>query len=229
LILEELAVPYKINSFKFGDVKKKPFTDINPNGRNPAIEDPNTDLILWESGAIVQYLIEQYDTEKKLTYTDLKQRNHLNQYLMFQVSGQGPYYGQSGWFSVLHHEKIPSAIERYQNETRRVLGVLEGILEGKQWLVGDKCTYADLVFVPYNNSVEWFLGVAVENRFDGFPNVKAWHERMTSRPSWVRCMEIRAKLVEEQALMPNGMPKGVDNMKEYEAKMKKDEEAAATK
>jgi glutathione S-transferase len=183
LILEELAVPYKVNSFKFGDVKKKPFTDIKPNGRNPAIEDPNTDLILWESGAIVQYLIEQYDTEKKLTYTDLKQRNHLNHYLMFQVSGQGPYYGQSGCFSVLHHEKIPSAIERYQNETRRVLGVLEGILEGKQWLVGDKCTYADLVFVPYNNSVEWFLGVAVENRFDGFPNVKAWHERMTSRPS----------------------------------------------
>jgi glutathione S-transferase len=89
-ILEELNVPYEIKSFKFEDVSKRPFTDINPNGRNPAIEDPNTGLVLWESGAIVLYLVEQYDKEKKLTYTDLVQRNHLNQYLIFQVSGQGP-------------------------------------------------------------------------------------------------------------------------------------------
>lgn len=83
-----------INSFPTSDVKKKPFTDINPNGRNPAIQDPNNDLTLWESGAIIQYLIEEYDVEKKLTYPGLKQRNLLNQYLMFQMSGQGPYFGQ---------------------------------------------------------------------------------------------------------------------------------------
>jgi glutathione S-transferase len=62
-----------------------------------AIEDPNTELTLWESGAIIQYLIEQYDTEKKLTYESLAQRHHLNQWLMFQMSGQGPYFGQSTW------------------------------------------------------------------------------------------------------------------------------------
>jgi glutathione S-transferase len=62
-----------------------------------AIEDPNTNLTLWESGAIVQYLIEQYDVEKILTYESLIERHQLNQWLMFQVSGQGPYFGQAGW------------------------------------------------------------------------------------------------------------------------------------
>ena len=66
---------------------------------NKVMEDPNTDLTLWESGAIVQYLIEQYDTEKKLTYTALKEKNLLNQWLMFQMSQQGPYYGQVGWYA----------------------------------------------------------------------------------------------------------------------------------
>jgi glutathione S-transferase len=219
-----LSVPYTINSFRYEDVKKKPFTNINPNGRNPAIEDPNTGLVLWESGAIILYLIDQYDTEKKLTYTDLIRRNHLNQYLMFQMSGQGPYFGQSGWFSVLHHEKLPSAIERYQNEVRRILGVLEGLLEGKEWLVGDKITYADLAFLPYNDRVEWFLGAAAEKRFDGFPNVKAWHERMTSRPSWQKCMETRDILMDEQGLMPNGMPKNMSNIQEYQTVIGKKEE-----
>jgi glutathione S-transferase len=59
--------------------------------------DPNTDLTLWESGAIILYLIEQYDTEKKLTYTSLKEKNLLNQWLMFQMSQQGPFFGQIGW------------------------------------------------------------------------------------------------------------------------------------
>jgi len=61
------------------------------------IEDPNTGLTLWESGAIINYIIEQYDIKKTLTYTDLADRHHLNQWLHFQTSGQGPYYGTSGW------------------------------------------------------------------------------------------------------------------------------------
>jgi glutathione S-transferase len=62
-----------------------------------AMEDPNTDLVLCESGAIILYLIEQYDNEKKLTYTTFKEKHLLNQWLMFQMSQQGPYYGQVGW------------------------------------------------------------------------------------------------------------------------------------
>jgi glutathione S-transferase len=67
LLLEELGLPYDINSFNHALVKEKPFTDLNPNGRAPAIEDPNTGLVLWESGAILQYIIEQYDTQHVLS------------------------------------------------------------------------------------------------------------------------------------------------------------------
>ncbi|ORY11855.1 glutathione S-transferase [Clohesyomyces aquaticus] len=227
VVLEELGVPYEINSCKFADVKKPPFTNLNPNGRYPAIEDPNTGLVLWESGAIIQYVIEQYDTEKKLTYADLIQKHKLNQWLMFQMSGQGPYFGQAGWFNVLHHEKIQSAIDRYNAEAKRIIGVLEGALEGKQWLVGDKMTFADLSFVTWNDRFDATIMCEREKMFDGFPNVKAWHERMTGLPSWKRAMEKRAQLMDEQGLQWNGMPKGVNNMKEYEELMKKHAAAQA--
>jgi glutathione S-transferase len=139
---------------------------------------------------------------------------------MFQMSGQGPYYGQANWFSYLHPEKVPSAIERYQNEARRMLNVLDRVLEGKMWLVGDKMTYADLAFLPWNDRLDLVLGVPVENMLDGFPNVKAWHERMASRPSWVKVIETRTRLMDEQGLMPNGMPKGMKNFQEFEANIK---------
>lgn len=119
-----------------------------------AIEDPNNDLVLWESGAIITYIVGTYDTEKRLTYEGLKDRHHVNQWLHFQMSGQGPYFGQLTWyvlailssprapvltthssfphprgrFTWLHHEKLPSAIHRYTAELRRVLGVLDGRL-----------------------------------------------------------------------------------------------------
>src|SRR6266571_4177858 len=162
-----------------------------------AIEDPNTDLVLWETGAIIQYLVEQYDTRKTLTYETLKEKHHLNQWLMFQVSGQGPYFGQAGWFNVLHPEKLPSAIDRYNNELKRVLGVLDGCLEGKQWLVGDKITFADLASATWNDRVDSLILCPPEAKFDDFPNVKAWHERMTSRPSWTKAMQTRDKLMDE--------------------------------
>ncbi|KAF2837869.1 glutathione S-transferase [Patellaria atrata CBS 101060] len=203
IILEELGIPYEIHSFKFDAVKEKPFTDLNPNGRVPAIEDPNTNIVLWESGAIIQYLVEEYDTQKALTYEALKEKHQLTQWLMFQVSGQGPYFGQASWFNVLHAEKIPSAIERYNNEVKRILDVLEGCLEGKEWLVGDKITFADLAFPTWNDRIDAIILCPPEAKFEAHPNVKAWHERMTSRPSWKKAMETRAKLMDEQGLMPN--------------------------
>ncbi|KAL2285803.1 hypothetical protein FJTKL_07522 [Diaporthe vaccinii] len=80
IVLEELQVPYEIKSFKFEEIKKKPFIDINPNGRVPAIEDPNTDITLWESGAIITYLIEQYDKNHVLSYDTLKEKHQCNQW-----------------------------------------------------------------------------------------------------------------------------------------------------
>ncbi|KAL8751472.1 MAG: hypothetical protein Q9184_006060 [Pyrenodesmia sp. 2 TL-2023] len=93
----------------------------------------------------------------------------------------------------------------------------------KDWLVGDKMTFADLAFVPWNDRLDVVLMVGHEMKFDGFPNVKAWHERMVSRPSWKKAMEIRAKLMDEQGLMSNGMPKGVSNMDEYMKRIQEDE------
>ncbi|KAI0466915.1 glutathione S-transferase [Xylaria cf. heliscus] len=219
VVLEELGIPYEVESIRFENVKSKPFTDVNPNGRVPAIEDPNTDITLWETGAIIQYLVEQYDTDKKLTYDTLKEKNLLNQWLMFQVSGQGPYFGQCTWFTYLHPEKVPSAIERYANEIRRVLGVLDGVLAGKsepRWLVGDKMTFADLAFVPWNDRLDATLGVPDADKFKGFPHVQDWHERMVQRPAWKKAMALRARLMDEQGLDWNGAPKGT-NLQDFVA------------
>lgn len=111
---------------------------------------------------------------------------------------------------MLHHEKLPSAIERYQNEVHRILSVLETVLSANAsgWLVGEKCTFADLAFLPYNDRVEWFLGCPRETKFEKYPHVKDWHERMLNRPTWKKSMEIRNRLMDEQGLLPSGMPKG---------------------
>lgn len=222
-LFEELGLNYEIKSFRFDDVKKRPFIDINPNGRVPAIEDPNTDLTLWESGAIYQYLVEQYDTDKRLTHGTLKEKHLCNQWLHFQMSGQGPYYGQCGWFQHLHSEKIPSAVERYANEIKRVLGVIEVVLAAKpanaQWLVGDKMTFADMSFVPWNFRLSEVLMKPWDEVWEGTPHVRAWHERMVELPSWKRSMEHRARLMDEQGLQWNGVPKGIETFTEYEAKI----------
>ncbi|KAF2185560.1 glutathione S-transferase [Zopfia rhizophila CBS 207.26] len=108
------------------------------------------------------------------------------------------------------------------------LSVLNTCLEGKQWLVGDKCTFADLCFVPWNDRVDVLLMLPEgQDKFEGFPNVRAWHERMTARPSWKKGMEIRARLMDEQGLTWNGMPKGINNIAGYEEKVKRGEEAKA--
>ncbi|OJD26435.1 hypothetical protein ACJ73_02184 [Blastomyces percursus] len=206
-ILHEFEVPYVINSFKFDDVKRPPFINVNPNGRVPAIEDPNTNLTLWESGAIVHYLDEVHDKEKKLTYESAR-----------ETSAEPVASFPSQWFNILRHEKIPSVIERYQNQVRRVLEVLNGVLEGKQWLVGDKCTYADLCFMPWNNRLNLLL--ETPDPLAPYPNVQAWQHRMEARDSWKKAME---------GLQANGMPLGIDNVQKYEeviARKRAAEEAA---
>ncbi|AEO64707.1 uncharacterized protein THITE_2142541 [Thermothielavioides terrestris NRRL 8126] len=239
VVLEELSLNYRIHSFRFDDVKKPPFIDINPNGRVPAIEDPNTGITLWESGAILQYLIEVYDgAAHRLSYTGLAERHLCNQWLHFQMSGQGPYFGQAGWFQHLHAEKIPSAIARYTAEIRRVLGVLDGVLakkakaEGKAegsavWLVGDKMTFVDLAFLPWNFRLAEVLVQSWDEVWAGLPHVRAWHERMVELPSWKRSMEHRARLMDEQGLQWNGVPKGIETFTEYEEKIARGEDTTA--
>lgn len=233
VLLEQLGVKYDAVSFKFDDIKKKPFIDVNPNGRVPAIEDPNTGITLWESGAILQYIIEQYDTSNSLSYTSLAEKHLCNQYLHFQMSGQGPYFGQAGWFRHLHHEKLPSAIERYQKEAKRVLGVLEVVLSAKpanaQWLVGDKMTFADLAFMPWNFRLSEVLVCSWDEVWEGVPHVRAWHELMAELPSWKRCMELRARLMDEQGLQWNGIPKDIESFSQYETEIATGDKTAVEK
>lgn len=92
---------------------------------------------------------------------------------------------------------------------------MEKSLEGKQWLVGDKFTFADLSFAPWNDRVDQILQVKREDMFNGFPNVKAWHERATSRPAWIKLMKKRAELMDAQGLQWNGIPKGIETFEEY--------------
>lgn len=139
------------------------------------------------------------------------------------MSGQGPYFGQSGWFRHLHPEKIPSAVERYDNEIRRVLSVLEGVLAAKaadaQWLVGDKMTFADLAFLPWDFRLAEVMQISWDEVWDGLPHVREWHERMAGLPSWKRAMERRAVIMDEQGLQWNGIPKGIENFTKYQEKV----------
>lgn len=119
---------------------------------------------------------------------------------------------------MLHQEKIPSAIERYNDQVRRVLGVLDGWLGGRQWLVGDKITYADLAFLPWNDRIDSITLCAPSDKFAGFPNVQAWHERMSARPSWKRTVEARNALMEGAGLdNATGRPARYKSYQDYEA------------
>ena len=102
-----------------------------------------------ESDAIIVYLVDKYDTGHKVSASTDGDKYKQLQWLFFQSSGQGPYFGQAAWFTFFHPEKIPSAQERYKNEIVRVLGVLEDVLSKQEWLVGGKATVSDLSFIPY--------------------------------------------------------------------------------
>ncbi|KAE8148681.1 glutathione S-transferase [Aspergillus avenaceus] len=201
ILLHELNLPYTVNSVEFSDVKNPQYLAANPNGRLPTIYDPNTGITLWESGAILEYLVDRYDTERRLSFEPGTPEFYLaKQWLHFQMSGQGPYYGQMVWFHKFHSEKLPSALERYANEVKRVTGVLEGFLEkqslvdGKNqsedgpWLVGGKVSYVDLAFVPWQKIVEMLVG---KENFDQdlFPIVKGWLEKMLERDSVKKAFE----------------------------------------
>lgn len=192
VLLKELGLPYTISSFTFPQVKSAEYLAINPNGRFPALYDPNTDLTLWESGAIVEYLVETYDKDQRFSFPPgSAEAYHAKQWLYFQTSGQGPYYGQFAWFTKFHHEKLPSALERYAKEMNRVTGVLESWLTKQKeefpetdgpWLVGNKLSYVDLSFVPWQRMASMF---ASKEQFDReqFPLVREWMDKMLARAS----------------------------------------------
>ncbi|KAK9448929.1 glutathione S-transferase [Limtongia smithiae] len=191
-VLKELDLPFEHAPIEFSEVKQAKYLAINPNGRLPSIQDPNTNLTLWESGAIVEYLVEKYDTEYKISFApDTPEYWHARQYLYFQTTGQGPYFGQVVWFIRAHEEKLPSAVGRYVKEVIRVTTVLESILAKEKeiypdtdgpWLVGNKYSYADLSFLPWYSVMK---AVLTPEQFDvtSSPLVSEWLTKITERPA----------------------------------------------
>ncbi|EKG09914.1 Glutathione S-transferase [Macrophomina phaseolina MS6] len=184
IVLEELNLPYETKFLEFPQMKQEPFESLNPNGRVPAIEDPNTGVKLFESGAIIEYLIETYDQSATLHYASSPEKFLEKSWLHFQMSGQGPYYGQKAWFAYFHPERnITSAIERYTTEIKRVLGVIDRHLakSGKPYLVGDKVSYADLAFVPWHMNLGFLLPDSDPSK--EFPTFAKWNQSLLERPS----------------------------------------------
>ncbi|KAI0323914.1 glutathione S-transferase C-terminal-like protein [Cubamyces sp. BRFM 1775] len=189
IVLEELGLEYEsiYLDFQKGEQKAPEYTKYNPNGRIPALIDHhNNDFVVWESNAILTYLVDKYDPEGKISVKGFEEKIHQLQWLFFQSSGQGPYFGQVSWFQFFHSEKIPSAIERYQKEILRVFGVLESVLSKQEWLVGGKLTIADLSFIPWNvfavnillKDAPGYNGVEKD-----FPALHKWHSALLARPS----------------------------------------------
>jgi glutathione S-transferase len=156
-------------------------------------------LLKWESGAIIEYIIEKYDKDHKFSFkAGTDEAYYAKQWLFFQVSGQGPYYGQASWFIKFHPEQLPSAIERYTKEMNRVTGVLEGHLAKQQelygsngdgpWLVGNKYSFADISFVSWQNIIQ-MLVPKDQYDLDNFPIVKEWVAKMLAKKAIAKVMD----------------------------------------
>ena len=175
--LEELGLPYTVHPIDISSgVQKQPdFLKINPNGRIPAIVDREAgDFPIFESGAIMLYLAEKTG---KLMPTDAKGRSRVVQWLMFQMSGVGPMQGQANVFFRYFPEKLQPAIDRYQNETRRLYTVLDTQLSRSEYLAGDY-SIADIANWAWVRIHDW-AGVSV----DGLPHVQRWLAAIEQRPA----------------------------------------------
>jgi glutathione S-transferase len=186
ITLEELAIPYKTVGIDLGkNVQKEPwFLAINPNGRIPAIVDHDAgDFPVFESGAIMLYLCDK-DGSGKLLPKDAKARSRVIQWLMFQMGGVGPMQGQANVFFRYFPEKIPAAISRYQNETRRLYTVLDGQLAKHEWLAGDY-SLADIANYSWVRIHGW-AGVEI----DGLDHLKRWMDAVAARPAVQRGLAV---------------------------------------
>jgi GST-like protein len=177
IALEELALPYETHviDLRAGEQKSPWFTNINPNGRIPAIIDrENANFPIFESGAILLYLAEKTG---RLMPLDREGRSRVVQWLMFQMGGVGPMMGQANVFTRYFPEQLPSVIERYRRESRRLFEVLDGHLADHEWLAGDY-SIADIANWSWVHTHEW-PGVPV----DGLPHLQRWLDAIAARPA----------------------------------------------
>ncbi len=159
----------------------QPCKAINPNSKIPAIVDQETGIKVFESGAILIYLAEKTG---KLLPTEQKSRFQVLQWLMFQMGGVGPMFGQLNHFKRFAPEKLPYAIERYEKETLRIYGVLDKQLQDNEFICGDY-SIADVATYPWVAIYE-FLGLTLDN----YPNLKRWVDMVQQRPAVQRGMQV---------------------------------------
>ena len=180
IMVEEIGVEYKIHPIPIGkDAQFTPeFTALNPNQKIPAIVDQDgpggKPYTLFESGAILMYMGEKHG---QLYPQEMAKRYEVTQWLMFQMGGVGPIFGQTHHFRRAAPEKVPYGIERYTKETRRLWGVMDGRLADNEWLAVGEFTIADIAVFPWTMRYEW-QGISL----DEFPNVKRWFEAVDARP-----------------------------------------------
>lgn len=198
IALEELELPYRIIPVNIGkgDQFKPDFLSITPNHRIPAIVDTDgpggKTLRLFESAAILIYLSEK--TGGRLIPKDPLARYECLQWMMFQMGGTGPMFGQYNHFANYAAEKIPYAIERYTNEVKRLHRVLDKRLQQAEYLAGDEYSMADIINFP------WIRNPDRRNiDLSDYPNLKRWHDQIAARPAVQRGVAV---LSEHQRKLP---------------------------
>ena len=187
IMLEECALPYRSHPIDIGKGQQHEpaFVAINPNSKIPAIVDPDgpggKQFTLFESGAILLYLAKK--TGRFLPLDERRQFETL-QWLMFQMGGVGPMFGQAHHFLRAASEAVPYATERYVKESRRLYGVLDSHLKHHDYLA-DEYSVADIATYPWVARHEWHKVDLAD-----FPQVKRWFEAIKARPAVVRGMQV---------------------------------------
>jgi GST-like protein len=195
IMLEEIGLPYEPHTINIGanETWTEEFLSLNPNGKIPAIIDPNgpdgKPIGLFESGAILLYLAEK---SGQLLPKDPARRYETIQWVFFQMAAVGPMFGQLGYFHKFAGREIEDKRprDRYRAESKRLLGVLEKRLEGRQWIMGDEYTIADISLLGWVRNLVGFYGAGELVEYDTFKNVPVWLERGLARPAVRRGLEI---------------------------------------
>ncbi len=195
IALEELELPYEAHAIDIGknETWTPEFLSLNPNGKIPAIIDPDgpggKPIGLFESGAILLYLAEKTG---KLLPADPARRYETIQWVFFQMAAVGPMFGQLGYFHKFAGREIEDKrpLERYRVETNRLLGVLDSRLDGRQWIMGDDFTIADVSLLGWVRNLVGFYGARELVGFDAMRHVPAWLERGLARPAVQRGLAI---------------------------------------
>ena len=195
ILLEETGLAYEphLVSFERNDQLSPEFLSLNPNNKIPAIIDPDgpggQPLALFESGAILLYLAEKTG---KCIPQDAALRYETIQWVMFQMGGIGPMFGQVGFFHKFagkdYEDKRP--LERYLGESKRLLGVLEQRLQGRDWIMGEQYTIADIAIFPWVRCLVGFYGAGELVGFANFPNVQRVLDAFLARPAVIKGVEI---------------------------------------